>query len=156
VAWVCNLVGITPVVGYRITDKFSAGVGFGYKYINIKDYFELDAPNGGVTYENLKANFFSASVWARYLVWRGLFAHAEYEHNFMNFKLPGYDQNGSGNIVTRNEKYQAPSVLLGAGYRQPIGEKASVNFSILYDVLQDAYSPYGNQPFIRIQFLAGY
>jgi hypothetical protein len=151
-------ISVTPVIGYRITDNFSAGIGFGYQYVKIKNFFEVEDPNspGFYDYYDLKANLFSASIWARYIVWRNLFAHAELEQNYMSFKSPGYDPNGSGNIIETTDKYQAPCLLLGGGYRQPMGDRASVNFTLLYDVLQDTYSPYGNQPFIRIQFLAGF
>ena len=150
-------VSVTPVLGYRITDNLSAGVGFGYQYVRIKNYFIITDPaTQRDSYWDLKANMFAGSVWARYIVWRDLFVHAEYEHNFMNFKVPGFDPGGSGNVVEVKENYEAPCVLLGGGYRLPMGDKASVNFTLLYDVLQDKYSPYGNQPFIRIQFLAGF
>ncbi len=149
-------IGITPVVGYRITDNFSAGVGLGYQYVRIKDYFQVEDPNTFITQNyDLKASLFSASVWARYIVWRNFFVQGEFEQNYMNFKTPGYDQSGSGNIVERTTKYQAPCILVGVGYRQPLGDHASVNFSIHYDVLQAEYSPYGNQLFPRIQFLLG-
>lgn len=149
-------ISVTPVLGYRITDNFSAGIGLGYQYLRVKNFFEIKDYKGDYTYYDLKASMYSGSVWARYIVWRNLFVHAEYEQNYMNFKEPGYDPNGSGDIVTVSTNYDAPSVLLGGGYRLPMGDKASVNFTLLYDVLQDKYSPYGNQPFIRIQFLAGF
>lgn len=151
-------ISVTPVIGYRITDNFSAGIGLGYQYVRINDFFEVERPNaiGVYDYYDLKANIFSASVWARYLVWRNLFAHVEFEQNFLSYKYPGFDPAGSGSIVETADRYQAPSLLLGGGYRQPIGDRASVNFMLLYDVLQDEYSPYGNQPFVKIQFLAGF
>lgn len=151
-------VAVTPVVGYRFTDNFSAGIGLGYQYVRIKDFFEVERPGfvGVYDYYDFKANLFSTSLWARYIVWRNLFAHAELEENFMTFKQPGFDQSGSGNIVEAKTKYKAPSLLLGGGYRQPIGDRASINFLLLYDVLQDKYSPYGRNPFIKIQVLAGF
>ncbi len=151
-------IAVTPVIGYRITDNFSAGIGLGYQYVKITNFFEVERPgtNGVYDYYDLKANLFSASLWARYIVWRNVFVHAELEQNFMNFKIPAYDQSGSGNIVESTQKYDAPCILLGAGYRQPLGDRSSVNFMLLYDVLQDKYSPYGKQPFLKIQFLAGF
>jgi len=150
-------ISVAPVIGYRITDNFSAGVGFGYQYLRIKDYLPVPSNTGGTNeWWDLKANMFSTSAWARYIIWNNIFAHAEYEMNFMTFKGPGYDRSGSGNIVEVKERYQVPCLLLGGGYRTPIGDKASINFSLLYDALQDVYSPYGNQPFIRIQFLMGF
>src|SRR5688572_5075953 len=34
-------VGVAPVLGYRITDNFAAGIGLGYQYLRVKDFFEL-------------------------------------------------------------------------------------------------------------------
>lgn len=150
-------ISVAPVVGYRITDNFSAGIGLGYQYVRIKDYLPVPSNTGGANeWWDLKANVFSTSAWARYIVWNNLFVHAEYEMNFMRFKGPGYDRSGTGNIVEITEKYQVPCVLVGGGYRTPVGDKASVNFLLLYDAMQDTYSPYGNQPFFRIQFLMGF
>ena len=60
---------ISPMVGYRITDKLAAGVGFGYQYYKQKDYFELVNYNTNeVYYRDYKASMISASVWSRYLV----------------------------------------------------------------------------------------
>ena len=148
--------GISPVLGYRITDNFSAGIGMGYQYYRYKDFFTVhNNATQQDEYWDLKANFFSPSIWARYIVWRNLFVHAEGEYNFMSFKQPVIDGN-TGGIISQTTRYQVPSVLIGPGYRLPMGEKASINFSLLYDVLQDEYSPHGNQPFVRIQFLAGF
>ena len=147
-------ISVSPVVGYRITDNFSAGVGFGYQYLKAKDYFEV----GVNDYRDLKANMISVSAWARYLVWRNLFVHAEIERNFMTFQEPAYAQPTPGQlvIVTEKTKYQANSLLIGPGYRTAIGERSSINFALLYDALQEKYSPYGNQPFVKIQFLVGF
>ena len=150
-------IAVSPVAGYRITDNFSAGIVGGYQYFKFENFFTYYDQNTNTNQEaDWKGHIFTVGAWARYLVWRNLFVHAEYQHNFMSFKAPANDPNGSGNVIMQTTKYQAPSVLVGPGYRLPMGDKASVNFSLLYDVVQDKYSPYGNQPFIRIQFLAGF
>ena len=138
---------ISPIVGYRITDNFAAGVGFGYQYARINDYFEIADNNGIVSYYDFKASVISASVWARYLILPRLFVHAAYEHNFLNFQNYRFDPNGSGAIVGVKEKYDAPSALLGIGYRMPIGSNVSVYMMGMVDVLQffpnpPLYSPY--------------
>lgn len=138
---------VSPIVGYRITDKFAAGVGFGYQYAKINDYFEIEDANGFVNYYDFKASMISASVWARYLVLPRLFVHTAYEHNFISFQNYKYDPGGSGNIVGVKEKYDAPSVLVGIGYRMPIGSNVSIYMMGMVDVLQflpnpPLYSPY--------------
>lgn len=149
-------VSVSPVIGYRISDNFSAGLGFGYLYVQAQDFFLVTNSSGQQEYRDLKANMFSVSAWGRYIVWRNLFAHAEIERNFMTFKRPAFDPMGSGQIVTAKERHTATSLLVGPGYRTPIGDRSSINFALLYDALQDEYTPYGNQPFVRIQFLVGF
>ena len=36
---VTNIEQLSPIVGYRFTDQFSAGIGLGYQYFSIKDAF---------------------------------------------------------------------------------------------------------------------
>ncbi len=138
---------VSPIVGYRITDKFAAGVGFGYQYTSINDYFEIEDANGFINYYDFKASIISASVWMRYLVLPRLFVHAGYEHNFLSFQNYKFDPSGSGAIVGVKEKYSAPSVLAGIGYRMPIGSNVSLYMMGMVDILQffpnaPLYSPY--------------
>lgn len=148
---------IAPVVGYRITDNFAAGIGFGYQYFKEKDYFAVPGPNLNQTlYYDYKASMISASVWTRYVIITNLFVHAEYEHNFMSYQDYRYDPGGSGNIVDYKIRMNVPSLLLGAGFRQPVGEHSSMYIMGFYDVLQRDFSPYkgGIQP--RIGFTLGF
>lgn len=147
---------IAPVIGYRITDKLAAGIGFGYQYYKQKDFFEIvDYNTNNVYYRDYKASMMSASVWARYLIFDKLFVHAEYEHNF--FKFNDYEFNYNTNQVDASKlRIDVPSVLLGVGYRQPISENASVYIMGFYDVLQKEYSPYKGSIQPRIGFTIGF
>lgn len=152
-------VGVSPVVGYRISDHLSAGISAGFQYVRIKDYWEVPNFNTNPVqyeYHPYKATVFSGGVWARYVIWKNIFAHAEYEHNFMSFKVYDVDFLNNNEIYSYNENYNAPSILLGAGYRQPVTENASFLITALYDVLQDKYSPYGNQVFFRFALNIGF
>lgn len=149
-------ISIAPVLGYRITDNLAAGVGFGYQYLKVKDYFTLEDLNGNVSYYDYKASMISASVWARYLIMEHLFAHLEYEHNFMSFQDYVFDPAGTGKIVSDKVTYNVPSLLAGVGYRQPISDNASMYIMGMYDVLQQDYSPYKGSIFPRIGFTIGF
>jgi hypothetical protein len=150
--------GISPIIGYRITDKFAAGVGFGYQYLKAKDYFQyqdLDSPFAIHTYD-LKASTITTSVWARYLILTNLFAHVEYEHNFSSYNDVGFATNGSGQLENRKIKYDVPALLVGVGFRQPISENSSLFIMGMYDVLQREMSPYRGGIFPRIGFTIGF
>ena len=150
---------ISPMVGYRITDKLAAGVGFGYQYYKQKDYFELVNYNTNeVYYRDYKASMISASIWSRYLVFEKMFVHAEYEHNFFSFQnyRPIYTSNNQFYVDEFKERIDVPCLLLGVGYRQPIGENASIYIMGFYDVLQRDYSPYKGSIQPRIGFTVGF
>ena len=144
-------IGLAPIVGYRITDNFSAGIGLIYQYVQINDDYYLQG-----NYYDYKASILAPSVWTRYIVFNNLFVQATYEHNFISFTDYRYDQNGSGNIESYKVKYNCPSVLLGGGYRQPVSENASMIVMVLYDVIQDKYSPYYGRLDFRFGFAVGF
>jgi hypothetical protein len=145
-------ISVMPKIGYRFTENFAAGIGLGYNYFRWKNYYEIPDTNGAVQNYDYKTSMYSVSVWARYVVWRNLFAHLEYEHNFMSFTDYGFDPGGSGTIVGNKINYNAGSLLVGAGIRQPVGDRFSVTFAIYYDVLQNEYSPYYKRVFPQIGF----
>jgi hypothetical protein len=140
-------VGVLPMVGYRVVNKLAVGVNFGYQYTQIKNYFQLTDLNGIVNYYDYKASIMTAGVWARYLILPKLFAHVGYEQNFLTFQNYRFASNGSGSIASYKEHYQAPSVLVGLGYRSPIAQNVSMYIMGVVDVLQftdnpPLYSPY--------------
>lgn len=153
-------VGITPIFGYRITENFSAGLGFGYQFLRIKDYNTVivDVNTGAEEFRPLNAHIYSPSVWARHIIWNNIFAHVEYEHNIFSQTTYTNDftKYNTLPIIKEKEILGVPAMLLGAGIRQPLGPRASMVFMLLYDVLQDKNSPYRNTVAIRIGFNAGF
>jgi hypothetical protein len=109
--------GVSPIIGYRFTDKFAAGIGLGYQYLSLKNAAEyIDSTNGAIRSYTLKTSIYTASIWARYLVWRNIFVHLEPEMNsFEQFRQPN-------NFTITRERVFVPSVLVGAGLRQPISD----------------------------------
>jgi len=140
--------GVSPIIGYRITDRVSAGIGMGYQYMRIKDYYA-----SGYDY---KASILYPSAWARCLVFRNFFVQAEFEHDFQTFNNYEFDPGGSGAVVTVKEKYDNNALLLGAGLRQPVTQNSSFVIMGLYDVIQDPNSPYLGQIDFRFGFNVGF
>jgi len=66
-------IGISPMVGYKITDEFSIGPRIAIQYISYRENF-----GGGQVY---KDNFvtFGGGAFSRYKIIPALFAHVEYE-----------------------------------------------------------------------------
>jgi hypothetical protein len=108
---------LTPLVGYRVTERFSAGVGFNYTYYKTRLYEE---------------QFYAGIAWARLGLFNGLFACAEI--NQVN--APTYSFGG-----TQRETF--PLVLAGGGISQGIGHGLGTYFQIMYDLTEEERSPYG-------------
>ena len=121
---------IAPLIGYRLTEDFSAGITGKYIYYNLKN-----------SNYNYKTNIYGGGIFTRYNILEEIFLHAEFEALSLEVPTSVYEINRR--IVS--------GLFLGAGYRQFIGEFSSLNLMILFDVIEDKYSPYQN-PQIRIGF----
>ena len=141
--------GLSPIVGYRISKNFSAGIGVGYLYTRYPDYY--DAPNDKLYYAS--ANLVYPSVWARYIVWRNIYATTAYEYDFINVKKP-IDRYGNVGVSTKYS-YTNSCLWLGAGLKQPIAGRVSLFAELRFDVLRQQTSPYLNGPDIRVGVVAG-
>ena len=73
--------------------------------------------------------------------WKKFFLHGEYEALSLEVPVSPYEMNRR--IVS--------ALFLGGGYRQFFGSYSSMNIMILFDAIQDQYSPYQN-PIFRIGF----
>lgn len=155
------VLGASPIIGYRITDRFSAGVGIGYLYSSIKDEVVLYDPtiNAPRAYP-FKSSLFYPSIWTRFLVFQNFFLHAEFEYDFQSAKYYDYDTNPGSPTVNHpiwiKDNLQTQALLLGGGFRQPITTNTSFIGMLLYDVLQQEYSPYKNRLDFRIGVSVGF
>lgn len=130
-----TLIEVSPLVGYKVTPKLGIGISPTYKYYSYKPY--------GYS-SRLETNVYGGSIFARYMIFENIFAHAEYESLFYDSKFPGY--------LTQRTQYN--SVLVGGGYRQQIGANAAMNLMVLWNLNDTPDSPYTN-PVIRIGFTVG-
>ena len=78
-----------------------------------------------------------------------IFAHVEYEA--LNLETEFFDPSYYRHSTPR---FWVNSVLVGGGYRQPIGEYSSINLMLLYNINETIDSPYKN-PIIRMGFDIG-
>ena len=108
---------LTPLVGYRLSEKVSAGLGFNYTYYKSRLYEE---------------QFYAGIAWARLGLYNGLFACAEI--NQVN--VPVYSAAGM-----KRETF--PLLLVGGGISQGIGHGLGTYVQIMYDLTEDVRSPYG-------------
>lgn len=143
-----TLVDLSPTIGYRLTDQLTLGTGVSYKYNHINDY-TLDQ-NSGRWYD-YRSNIYGGSIWGRYYLLRNIFAHAEIEQLRIN-----YNYTSVSSILPTNVSngVDVTSVLVGGGYRQPLGGHVYFNILILFNLNETDFTPYNN-PIIRAGISVG-
>lgn len=129
-----TVVDVNPLIGYRLTEKLSVGVTVTYIYYRFKDPYNI--------YPSYSTNIFGGSVFTRYFFLENIFAHAEGE--VLNLEVPDY-------VRQRYVRENIFGFYVGGGYRQPMGERSSLNILLLYNLNENRNSPYQN-PIIRIGF----
>lgn len=132
--------GLSPIVGYRFNDFFSAGISLGYKYYFVRDYIPVfNFTFERYDYKNLNSHIFTPGVWARANVFKNFFVHLEFEYNISTYKDYYTDYN---TFSTKSERVtiDVPCLLVGAGLKQPMTQNTSFVIYALYDVLQDIQS----------------
>ena len=143
------IAGISPIVGYRFFNNFTAGVGLGYLYVQFPD-FEL---NGKNYYD--KENIIYPSLWARYTIYRGLYATGSYEYDIIKLSQPAFDVNNPSNIINKTASINAQCLFAGVGLRQPLGGRVSFFIEVLHEFLQQKNSPYLTDDVGPLIFRAG-
>ena len=157
-------IGIFPMIGYRITDHFAAGVGIGYEYLRIKDHDEAQTTDslGNVLTDQLyplQAHIISPSIWARYKLTSNIFASVQYEEEFQTVKEwgEGFSYTTLGTYPKQYSSTQkVPVLLVGGGYCQPVGANVSLTISGMYDVVQNPASPYYKTIYFSTGFIIGF
>jgi hypothetical protein len=131
-----TVIGVEPLVGYRLTRELSVGAKVRYNYIKDDRYSTSQT-----------TSTYGGSVFGRYLITPNIYAQAEAaSYNYERFFIGG----GS-------ERDWVPFLLLGGGYIQPLGDRTWLTVEILFDVLQDDKSPYDDwEPFFSIGVGVGF
>jgi len=122
--------GIYPLVGYKVTPKFSIGGKLGYAYYSYNN-------------TDVSSHNYGGSIFTRYRVVPQFYLHGE----FVYFS---YDVIGS-------ERVWVPFILLGGGISQMVSPNVWFFAEVLVDVLQDSNSPYKKwDPFVSFGVGAGF
>lgn len=129
-------IGIEPLIGYKVTPKFSVGGKVSYTYVNDKRYAE----------EYSSSNY-GFSLFSRYRFTNRIYGHAEY--SLMNYDLYY--------TSIENNREWVSFLFLGGGFSQPISRNSWITAQVLFDVLQDENSPYTDwKPFFSVGVGVGF
>jgi hypothetical protein len=142
-----TMLGITPQLGYSLTNWLDAGITFNLNYISQRDYY---------TTNKIRQTTFGPGAFVRIFPVNFLFATAQYEYNMIHQKQIISPQPDIKTSVSAN------SLLLGAGYAggRERGSNTYYYLSVMWDVYGDTYSPYVDQlgrstPVIRAGYNIG-
>lgn len=127
---------INPLVGYKVSPKFSVGGKLTYAYINDQRYEGLE----------LTSNNYGASIFSRFRPIKQIYLHGEFAYiSYENYTIY------ANPYRAESERNWVPFLLLGGGLVQQIGNNASVYIEVLFDVIQDENSPYEDwEPIVSI------
>jgi len=143
-----TLLDFSPSVGYRVSDQLTLGTGISYKYNHI-DQYTLDL-NSGRWYD-YNSNVYGGSVWGQYYILKNIFAHAEIEQLRIDYRFTSVS---STEPTMVKDGVDVTSVLVGGGYRQPLGGRVFFNILVLFNLNETDFSPYNN-PIIRAGISVG-
>lgn len=127
-------IGIYPMIAYKLKPKLSVGVEAGYEWLK---YDNIDQT----------ANNYGGSIFGNYRIVPQLYAHAEYQ--MINYEI--------FTSSTTSERDWVPFFLVGGGFSRLVGKNTWAYVEVLFDVLNDANSPYDNgDPIISVGVGVGF
>jgi hypothetical protein len=139
-----TVIDISPLVGYKVTEKFHVGTGLTYTYYK----YQEDGPNGtqGVSF---KTSIYGGRLFTRYFVADNLFLHVEDE--LLNLEMPDLGEYYLNHRFVLTRQW-LNSVLVGGGYGYGFGSDGpAISIMVLFRInheFEDFY-PYQN-PIIRV------
>ena len=142
-----TLLDLSPVVGYRVTERLETGIGLTYKYYRYKNYWH-DANGRGY---DLKSNIIGGSVYLRYHFLKNVFAHTEFEQ--LQYRYSQYYNTGTG-VAREKETANISSLFIGGGYKQRISQGSYFFIMALWNLTEGPMTPYNN-PVLRMGVILG-
>lgn len=132
-------VEVSPVIGYKITDMLTAGVGFSYQY------FKYNYNNPLII--DYKATVLGPRIFAQHDLFFNLFAHTEFEHSWVSYDYE--------DAYYQDYNWDVSAWFVGAGYNMPVSDLGKMQIMVLYDLLNTSNSIYYSPWVIRVGFLTG-
>ena len=118
-----TFIDVSPTFGYRFTEGFTADPGITYRYLKFRNF-----PG---------SSLYGGRVFARQRLGQQFFVQTEYESLNTEYRTNDVDRPISRTWV--------PGFFVGGGLFQPIGRRAGIIVSALYNLTYDATrSPYNS------------
>ena len=135
-------ISLSPEVGYRITNRLSAGVGIDYMFVYSEEY-------------NYKGSIFGGSVFASFTVIKSLGDLIPFFRTNMGILIYGQfsytNMGGFYTALSGDEPMWIASPMLGLGFQVPIGQRSYMLLTVMYNFDESMYSIYSN-PVVKISY----
>lgn len=143
-----TFINVSPIIGYRVSPKLSIGMRLMYQYTTF-EYFDY----ADQRWKDYSGNDFGIGGFARYMLFGPVYLQAEYEH----LSYEALYRSGE----SRRDNFD--SFMAGGGIAQPIGRKASVFLTLMYNFSYENFntsnvyrSPYNSPWVVRVGIAAGF
>lgn len=133
-----DYVEVSPLVGFRVTPRLDAGLSLMYRWRS-DDRYE----------PNLDTSDYGGTLFGRFRIVPNVFLEADFES--VNWEYVRSDLSTDRETTT--------SFLAGGGYYQPLGGRAGLSVSVLYNFSydeDDPFEPYGSPYVFRVGFGVGF
>jgi hypothetical protein len=133
-----DYVEISPLVGFRVTPRLDAGLSLMYRWRS-DDRFE----------PSLDTSDYGGTLFGRFRIVPNVFLEADFES--LNWEYLKSDLSTDRETTT--------SFFAGGGYYQPLGGRAGLSVSALYNFSydeDDPFEPYGSPYVFRVGFGVGF
>ena len=138
-----TIVNVSPLAGYRFSPALAAGVGVNYSYYGYSD-----------GYWNYSQSYAGMSIFGRVYPIQQFFIQVQPEENYMWYsQTPTGSYQGQPGLKINQF---VPSLLLGGGAAIPTGGNGAITITVMYDVLQNIYSPFYHQAVYGFGYNVGF
>lgn len=124
-------INVSPHIGIRPIEKLWIGAGLNYMYFKDNRF--------GFT-----TNVYGPRFFLSYVVWKGIFVHAENEM----LNLPDF-------FHVSEKRIWINSLMGGLGYQQQLGDRVTSYLILAYNFTENRNTPYFN-PVFRVGFNVGF
>jgi hypothetical protein len=138
-----TLINVSPQLGYRFNKFVAAGLGLNLLYVSDK---EKDLY--GNDYRKVVQGVTGLNLFGRVYPLQYMMLQVQPEANYIFGKQIFYQPTRQSYSLDASI---VPSLLVGGGFVMP-SDRASLIISLMYDVLQDVNSPYGNKPVVNVGY----
>ncbi len=139
-----TIINVAPLVGYQFTPVFAAGAGINYSYYGYND-----------GYYKYNQSYVGMSIFGRVSPIRQFFLQVQPEVNYIwGTQTP--DDSNQGLPTYKIPTQFVPSLLLGGGAAIPTGPNGAITISVMYDVIQNPWSPYYHQAVYGFGYNVGF